>query len=201
MILLVLCCLPQHGLAQICEGSEACLRLIEQHQRSTRSLSARITQTKILSLMDQPLVSRGRFAFRAPDSVLWQLDDPAITVRIDAQGIHIPNRPEVEKEISAMAPFHRVMREMSGLFTGDLAGASGAFTVTAGGEGDAIVVKLVPRQDSWKRLFQQIKLTFAAPHFVIRQIRMEEALGDRVEIEFSDLHRNDAEADAAMLPR
>ena len=187
--------------AVVCDSTESCMRLIEAQQRSTRSLSAKIVQTKHLSLLDEPLINRGRFAFRAPDQVLWQLDDPALTVRVDSAGIHVPGRPDVEKEVAALGPLSRVMREFSGLFTGDVAAMGKAFGIRAHGTEDTIVIEMVPQEETWRRMFQKIELTFAAPSYTIRSIRLEESLGDRLEIAFSEVHRNDSVADAAMPQR
>jgi outer membrane lipoprotein-sorting protein len=183
--------------AVVCDSNESCLRLVQAQQQSTRSLSARIVQTKHLSLLDEPLVNRGSFAFRAPDQVLWKLDDPPLTVRIDAAGVHVPGRPDIEKEV-AQTPFNRVMREFSGMFTGNLAAMGNAFGVQARGTDDQVVLSMVPQQETWKRMFQSIELRFAAPSYTIRSIRLSESLGDRLLIEFSDVHRNDAAADAAL---
>lgn len=184
--------------AGVCADTESCLRLVEAQQRSTQVLSARIVQTKHLSLLTEPLVSRGRFAFKQPDLVVWQLDDPPLTVRIDSSGLHLPGRPQAEKEVAALAPFNRVMGEFAGIFTGNLEKVRGAFAVQARGGDAEVQVEMVPQQETWRRMFQRIELTFVAPGYVIRSIRLQESLGDRLEIEFSDVHRNDAVAEAAV---
>jgi hypothetical protein len=181
-----------------CDGTEECLRAIEASQRSTRTLVARFEQTKHLSLMAEPLVSRGRFAFKAPDQVLWELDDPPVTVRIDRHGVQMPGVPNAQAEVAALAQFGDMMREISGLFTGSLSGVQQSFAVVATGDATAIHVRMAPRREQWRRMFRSLELTFAMPDLVMRTIHVEEALGDSLDIVFSDVHRNDGAADAVF---
>jgi outer membrane lipoprotein-sorting protein len=184
--------------AALCDSTEACLRVVEESQRSTRALTARFEQTKHLSLLAEPLVSRGRFAFKQPDQVLWQMEEPSFTVRIDQQGVHLPDLPNAQAEVAAMAPFSAMLRELSGVFTGSLSNVRRTFEVQAEGDVAAIRVRLVPRSPQWQRMFRAIELSFATPDMVMKTIRLDEALGDHLEIVFSDVHRNDAVADAAF---
>ncbi len=181
-----------------CGSTDACLHAVEASQQSTRALSARFEQTKHLSLLAKPLVSRGWFAFRQPDQILWRIEDPAITVRIDRQGVHLPDLPGAEAEVAAVAPFSSMLREISGVFTGSLATVRSSFDVRAEGDAAGIRVHLVPRSAQWQRMLRSIDLGFATPDLVMRTVRVEEALGDSLEIVFSDVHRNDAVAEAAF---
>jgi len=182
----------------VCASTDACLHLIEVAQRSTQVLSARFEQTKRLSLLAEPLVSRGRFAFRRPDEVLWAIDEPRLVLRIDRQGLHLPDAPEVQSDAAALASFSGMMRQMVGLFTGAFAPVREAFEVGARADGNSIRVRLVPRAEPWRRTLQSVEVWFAAPEVVVSRIHIEESLGDSVDITFSDVHRNDAAASAAF---
>ena len=181
-----------------CAGTDACLQLIEASQRTTRALCARFEQTKHLSLLAEPLVTRGQFAFREPDQVLWRVDEPAITVHIDRNGIHLPDVPGLKDEVAALAPFSAMMRQLSGLFTGSLNAVRTTFEVTAAPDGGAIRIHLVPRDPQWQRMFRSIDVWFAQPEWIVTALHIDEALGDSLDIRFSDLHRNDAVANAAL---
>lgn len=181
-----------------CDSSAACLRVLEASQRTTRALSARFEQTKHVSLLAEPLVTRGQFAFRQPDQVVLRVDDPALTVRIDRDGIHLPDLPGAQDEVAALAPFGTMMRQLSGSFTGALSTMSSAFTVTAAADGNVIRVHLVPRDAQWRRTIGAIDLSFAGPNWVVAKIHIEESLGDSLDIVFSNVHRNDDVANAAF---
>lgn len=143
-------------------------------------------------------MSRGRFALKPPDQMVWQVDDPAITVRIDRDGVHLPDVPQASADVAAMAPFSAMLREMSGIFTGSLSAVRTTFEVTAHGDATAVRVHLVPRSARWQHMFRSLDLTFATPDLVMQAIHIEESLGDSLDIAFSDIHRNDAVAEATF---
>jgi outer membrane lipoprotein carrier protein LolA len=181
--------------AALCGTPEACRQAIEANQRTTRTLSARFIQTKHLSLLTEPLTSTGRFAMRPPGEVLWELDDPHVTVRIDSDGVHIPNLPAERAE---MAPFSAVFRELSGVFTGSWDRLEERFVMTVTPDATAVRIRLEPRSADWQRMFRSMELSFAQPELILTKVRLDERLGDSVEIAFSDVHRNDAVAAAAF---
>ena len=181
-----------------CSDTKTCLRLIESRQRETRSLSAQFVQTKSLSLMNEPLVTHGSFAFKQPDQVMWKIDDPPLTIRINRQGLRIDERPEVENEVRAMASFSQLMRKLSGMFVGSLQEIEGSFDVVAGSDASEIRLQLTPKEAQLKDLFRTITVSFTTADVVMHSLRVEEALGDRLEIVFSDVHRNDSAAEAAL---
>jgi len=198
VVLVAVCGICRADTAVPCVGTEACLNLIETSQRTTRALSARFEQTKHLSLLAEPLVTRGEFAFRQPDQVMWRVDEPPITVRIDRDGIHLPGLPGANDEMAALAPFSAMLRQLSGLFTGSLRTVRDTFDVTAAPDAGAIRVHLVPHSAQLQHMFSSIDMSFVAPEWVVTTLHFEEALGDSLDIAFSDIHRNDAVANAAL---
>ncbi len=181
-----------------CAGTDACLQVIDASQHSTRTLSARFEQTKHLSLLAEPLVTSGEFAFRHPDQFMWRVTEPPFTVRIDREGIHLPDHAGAKDELAALAPFSAMMRQLSGLFTGSLTAVRDTFEVTAAPDGDGVRVHLVPRESQLQHMFRSIDMSFVPPQWVVTTIHFEEALGDSLDIAFSDIHRNDVTANAAL---
>jgi len=196
--LMAIVCARAAAGATPCDSPETCLQVIARNQSATRSLSARFRQTKHLSLLTEPLVSTGRFAFQQPDQILWQLDEPRVTVRIDRQGIHLPDLPGAAADAAALAPFSDVMRQLSGLFTGSTSTVESKFVVQAQADDASIRLHLVPRDAQWQRMVRALDVTFLLPAGVVKTMRLDEAIGDHLEIEFSDIHRNDGVADAAF---
>lgn len=182
----------------VCLDTDSCLRVVEAKQSTTVVVSARFEQTKFLSLMAEPLVSRGRFAFRKPDQVLWEVEEPKLTLRMDGKGLHLPDVPGANEEIAAVAPFGKMMREMSGLFSGSLRAMQRGFEVQATAVPDGIDARLKPKLEQWRRMFSSITISFRGTDLVMQSLRIEEAQGDRLEIVFSDVHRNDATAAAVL---
>jgi outer membrane lipoprotein-sorting protein len=81
-----------------CDSTDSCLRAIEAAQADARTVSARFTQTKHLSLLDEPLVSSGRFMFRRPDRIRLDIESPRpATIVITGREISIPGSPSATR--------------------------------------------------------------------------------------------------------
>lgn len=174
-----------------CGSTRECLAAIEAAQSGTRTISARFVQVKHVSLLDEPLTSRGRFFFRRPDRIRLEIEEPVRTaIVIDGAEIHIPDLPESERKAMSMAPMAAMFTQLGALFTGSTAALEDGFEVKATGAGDGIDVVLLPRLESWRRLFRRIELRFAGAPLMTREVRLEDAFGDRLEVKMEDVERN-----------
>lgn len=180
-----------------CATTEACLQQIETAQQATETLSARFTQTKHMSLLSEPLVATGRFAFKRPDRILWEIEQPdKATVIINGGQLVIPGLAEKERQALATLPVATALSQIGALFTGDVQALRDTFDATASADSDAIQVHLVPREQAAQGMFSRIDLAFAAPRLTLRSIRLENRLGDRVEVALDDVVVNAALPDA-----
>lgn len=190
MLLLGLCIArPSH--AAPCASTDACLAQIEAAQHGTQSLRARFTQTKHMSLLNQPLVATGRFAYKRPDKVLWEIEQPEKATVIIADGkLHVPGMTDSDREALAAMPVASAMSHIGALFAGDVAALRETFDITAQ-QGDAgIAVQLAPRAAATQGMFNRIDLTFGGPALALRMIRLENKLGDRVEVDVHEVTVN-----------
>jgi outer membrane lipoprotein-sorting protein len=187
----LLCCLATAARATPCDSTAACLAVLEAAQASTQTVDARFVQTKHLSLLDEPLVSTGRFRFRRPDHVRLDVETPRpTTILIAGRAVTIPGLPASEQQALADSPMAAMFTELGALFAGNLERAPAHFTVEARSSGAAIDVVLTPTAPDYRRLFRTIALHFAGPETVIQSMRLDDALGDRLEVELRDLRRN-----------
>ena len=174
-----------------CDSTGSCLATIEAAQTDTRTVSARFTQTKHLSLLDQPLVSTGRFIFKRPDRMRLDIDTPRpATVLINGRDISIPGLSERDKQQLSMTPMAAMFTELGAMFAGAPAALRQHFQVAAVPVDGAVEVTLTPTVPEWQRLFRTIQLRFVEPEYVIGSMRLDDALGDRLEIVMSDVRRN-----------
>jgi len=178
-----------------CAPTPECLEEIEQAHRDTRTLTARFVQTKHLTLLDAPLVSRGRFALKRPDRLLWRVEDPEpLSVVIDGGELRVPGgRPAMTG-----APVAAVAGWLGSMFAGDVRSLERAFDVSAREDEGAVEVQLRPREAAWRRFFTVAELRFARPALTLAAIRLRDALGDSVEIELHDVRRNDEVPDSTF---
>lgn len=174
-----------------CWSTGECLRRIEAAQLELQSLRARFVQTKRLSLLDEPLESTGWFLFKRPDRVRWETETPErMTVVISGRQVYVPNLPENEWQALATVPFTTMLSRLGALFTGELKALEQSFEITAGDGDSAIRVQLVPRDEAWQQSLRRIDLTFAGPEVIISSIRLQNALGDSVEVRLEEVVRN-----------
>jgi outer membrane lipoprotein-sorting protein len=174
-----------------CDSTDSCLQAIDAAQADTSSISARFTQTKHLSLLDEPLVSTGRFMFRRPDRMRLDIASPrAATIVINGSQISIPGIPGRDTEQLAMTPMASMFSELGAMFGGSTTALRRHFQVAAAPADGAIEVTLTPTVRAWQRLFRTIQLRFAEPDLVLSSMRLDDALGDRLEIVMSDVQRN-----------
>jgi outer membrane lipoprotein-sorting protein len=174
-----------------CDSTASCLKAIEAAQANARSVSARFTQTKHLSLLDEPLVSTGRFMFKRPDRVRLDIESPrAATIVINGREISIPGISERDKQQLDMTPMASMFSELGSMFGGSTSALRQHFQVAATPVDGAIEVTLTPTVPAWQRLFRTIQLRFAEPDLVLSAMRLDDALGDRLDIVMSDVQRN-----------
>jgi outer membrane lipoprotein-sorting protein len=191
VLLLVIAFRCTHA-ADACTSSADCLSAVAEVQRRVRSLSARFVQTKHVSLLTEPIETNGRFTFTHPDTISWQVEDPPFEIRVDAGKVQLP--PGEELSLAATWPaLSGLFSSMSAMFTGDTEKALRAFDVKAHGSGDAIVVLMTPKDSKAHRMAESIRLTFAQPDLLLRDIHIEEAVGDKLDIVFQDTKRTLAE--------
>jgi outer membrane lipoprotein-sorting protein len=196
-LIAVLLVTPPAGAQPPCDSTESCLRAIETAQARTQTISARFTQTKHLSLLDEPLVSTGRFVFKRPDRMRLEVESPrAATILIKGREITIPGIPEADRQQLAMTPMASMFSALGAMFGGSAEALQQHFRVAAVAASDGIEVTLTPTVPEWQRLFTTIRLRFTGPDLVMSAMRFDDPLGDRLEIVMSDVQRNEDVPDA-----
>lgn len=182
-----------------CASTEACLARLAAAQASTTAIDARFVQTKHVSLLDEPLVSTGRFRFRRPDRVRLDIETPhPSTILIAGRSITIPGLDATEQRAIAGSPMAAMFTELGAVFAGTLDRAPAHFAVTARGEGDAIIVTLTPTAADYQRLFRSIEIRFGGPVIMVQSMRLDDALGDSLEVALRDVRRNPDLPDAVF---
>jgi outer membrane lipoprotein-sorting protein len=174
-----------------CDSTPACLAVLNAAQAATHSVDARFLQTKHLSLLDEPLVSTGRFRFRRPDHVRIDVETPRpSTMLIAGRSIRIPGLPASEQQALTGSPLAAMFIELGAVFAGNLQQAPAHFTVAARGGDDGIELTLTPTAPEYQRLFRTITVRFAGPETMLQSMRLDDALGDHLELELRDVRRN-----------
>jgi outer membrane lipoprotein-sorting protein len=190
-VLIAAVCFAAADAHAACTSTATCLRAIDAAQAETRTLSARFVQTKHLSLLDEPLVSTGRFFFARPDRMRLEIETPhQSTIVINGRRVSIPGLQQRDSEALAASPMAAMFIELGALFTGSTKALDTRFAVEATSVGDGVDLTLTPTVPAWKDLFKTIELRFSGEPLTIGAMRLDDALGDRLAIEMRDVERN-----------
>jgi outer membrane lipoprotein-sorting protein len=174
-----------------CDTTDSCLRAIEHAQADTQTIDARFTQTKTVSLLNEPVISTGRFLFKRPDCMRLEIESPRpATIIINGRDISIPGISTSEQQQLSTAPMAAMFVELGAMFSGSPAALRRHFEVAAQSTDGSIDVTLTPTLAEWQKLFRTIRLRFSEPDFVVSSMRLDDALGDHLEIAMRDVHRN-----------
>ena len=201
LTLLVALAAARPALGAPCAETADCLAAIEKAQQHTETLQADFEQEKHLALLEQPLVSRGRFLFKRPDRVRLEVREPqAATLVIRGSEVHIPGISSEDAKALSMTPTAAMFSRLGALFTGAIRELEEDFDVAARPAGAAIEVALTPRRERWREVMRRIELRFSGPDLAVEEIRMEDSLGDRLRIKLRDLRRNADLPDSLFEP-
>lgn len=174
-----------------CTSTESCLRAVAAAQRDTRTIEADFVQVKHLGLMEEPLVSSGRFTFKQPDRVRLDVVSPEpATLLIEGRNVRIPGLTEDQQKAVGTTPMGAMFGQLAKIFRGNVEELSADFDVTAEEKDGGVEVRLVPRRADWKKMFRSIDLRFSKDATHLETLRMEEELGDSLEVTLRNVRRN-----------
>ena len=193
------CCLllvPAEQALARCNSTADCVSEIQGAYRDVATFRANVTQTKHVSLLDEPLVSTGHLAFKKPDRLLLEMDAPQpLKVIVNGTRIWIPGLDKEAEAALAAAPTVMLSR-LQAIFTGDLAALEQSFDVRAEEDDRGIAVALQARDARMFNTVQTMELRFARPDLLLHEIRIRNALGDALDIVLRDIQKNPVLSDS-----
>ena len=135
-----------------------------------------LIQEKHLRALPQPLTSRGQFVLSRDLGLLWQLQSPLQQdYRIDGQGIAKRTPSGWQQQ-----PGQDVAAQQSRLFLavlkGDHSGLAKDFQLQLSGSAEAWQLRLTPRSQLLKQIFDSIQIEGSA---LVQRIELHETQGDR----------------------
>lgn len=143
-----------------------------QHDNTT----GRFTQTAVVAALSAPVLSAGRFTVSRRAGFLWQIEQP-----IAAQfSVSIDGAEQNETD----TPLRWIASIIDASLAGDIDSLTSTFAVDGAIEGDAWQLVLIPRARAMRRAIARIDVGGAE---AIRTVRIEQANGDAIEIEFYDI--------------
>ncbi len=180
----------------------AVLDRMERAQGQVTSFKAKITETRLLAVLEKPEILRGELAFESPGKIRWDYREPEQRTYVLADG-HvigwIPSRNRVEKmdverreaRLRRMFAIGQGTDALLKDFTVTLAAAS---TVP---ESDELI--LVPESRRMRKRVSEIRMWIDRGNDLPKQIRLVTGEGDSVEFALSSVQVNPRLAADAFL--
>lgn len=167
---------------------------VSRLQAEIHTLRATFVQRRHLSLLEEELVSRGRFAFKRPDRIRWEVHDPTpVTMVISEEGLFVAEPGAAPTRLAAL-PVSSA--EVAGLVTGSIAAAQRLFHVHwHAGPGGSDVFEFRPRSRRLAVTLRSVTVHLAPHKNYAQRIVLDEAGGDRIDIAFDDVEINRAISD------
>ena len=174
------------------QGGQTVRQQVAAATKGMKTMRCDFVQTRYTSLLAGASVSRGTLSYRSPDRLCWEYTSPtAHTFLIDGQKV-VTTDSCGSREVDMR--HHRMYREMARLMTGIMSGQSLAgdqdFEVAmapADGKKTEWTATLIPRRKEVRRMFSTIILRITADRWLVRQVELVEAKGDRTVIELKNI--------------
>lgn len=171
------------------DEAKAVLGKLADRMRAAKTLTARFTQTRRSALLEQPITSSGRLAYRRdPEALAFILAEPARSeVRFERSQYTVwrPDDKQLERfEFEDDA----VTRGLFAAFNPDVEKMGKFAKLRLAGRKDGLAtVVLEPVDEKAKRFFKSIALSVAESDGALRGIAYTDAEGDDVEFALADV--------------
>ena len=174
------------------------LEAISRTQAAIQTMTAAFVQRRTVTLFDEELVSRGRFRFKRPGRVRWDVESPtSVAMVITPEGI-VTREPGAAPARADALPVPTA--EIIGLISGSVQTVTQHFDVRrpAGHAHDSIF-ELRPHSPRLAEILRSVTLELAPVDKHIRRVVFYEATGDRTEIVFHQVEINGTIPDATFV--
>jgi outer membrane lipoprotein-sorting protein len=166
---------------------------IKQAASEVQTLSGEFSQEKHLEILEKVSVSRGKFFYKTPDSLRWEINEPVATGFIVTgdkgkkwrgkagarQSFELKKEPVIKIITDQIFAWARA--DFNWLETG--------YNITVLEE-NPVTLKLVPLSVAEKKYIDHIKLIFSSTENYVSTIEIHEAGGDYTQIKFFDMTIN-----------
>ncbi len=167
--------------------------LLRNAVSDVRTVSSEFRQERRLSMLKQPVISSGRFAFEKPDKLRWETAGP------DPFGFFV-NGNEAQQwkgKDSARQPFDLqgnpvlklIVDQIIAWTSGDFKAIEKQYAITVVRD-NPVLFRLVPKSSREKKYIRQILISFEPDTNYAKRVEIVEQGGDSTVIEFFDMKIN-----------
>ena len=155
-----------------------------------RTIFTRFVQERHLSLFNEPLRSEGFLCFQKPGHIRWETTAPYKSILVsDGSGVaqfEWTDEKWKKLDLGLGDALQNVVSQIAGVMDGRFAGDQRSYTATVTNAADAIVITLVPKNESMRKMMAAIEVHLAADLKGTRRVVLRENGGDYTDIRFSE---------------
>ena len=193
-VILLLCIFQLVSIAQDSFKPVACnSAIIEQLQtngKKMQSLKAKFIQIKTISSLGVNVQMTGNFWYLAPGNVRWQYESPTSYNLVLADGVlHTDQIEQTSNPTGKQQAFEQLATVVQ-LLLGGQGFSSESYHQRCFSNPSQVMIELSPKQTDELQLVKSIQLIFNPNNLLIQQVKMTEASGDIIRIEFYELVAN-----------
>ena len=176
--------------AVLFSGFSSAWDTLQKESGKLTSVSARFTQLKDMRILARPLVSTGRFYFKAPDSVRWEYETPVQSILLMNEGLvrrYTQGPKGLIEDAGAVLQAMNVMLSEIALWSRGRFNESTSFAAEMKPTSESVIV-LIPRDEGLAKVITGIEVEFVPEKpGVISKITIREGSGGITTLQFSDV--------------
>ncbi|WP_179345199.1 LolA family protein [Winogradskyella ursingii] len=170
-----------------------------ENANKTESILSDFIQEKYLSIMENPIVSKGKLVFKAPNLVKWEYIIPYKNVVIFKNDkLYVNNEGKTdEMDLSS----NKIFRSLNTLIVNSIKGDmfdNSQFEISYFKNDAGYLVKFIPKDRRLKKFISRFELHFSEVTVDVEQVKLIEPNDDYTLILFSNKHLNVSISDEAF---
>jgi outer membrane lipoprotein-sorting protein len=167
-------------------------RRLSDAGKQLASIRCDFEQYRHLAIMDDPLVSSGKFFFRKDNMVRLEYDKPSpYLIVLNAQKVKtVKNGTQTVYDMSSYRMMTALKTMLSACLTGDFSGAGKDYRMSAAEDNASYNVVLEPLNRNIKKYLQKIEITFDKQNLSANQLIIYEPSGDFTKHVFTNKQLN-----------
>lgn len=194
LLLLLLSFSTQQIIAQVekLEHPEAWIQKIEAQTKTIKSLQADFEQQKVLSFLETPVISKGKFWFKEPHQIRWEYQSPYQYTMIMNGGVLTvkDGGDEFTSDLSSNQMFEQMSSLITGSIQGKLLSDDDNYSKGYYQNIEHIIIRFIPKDKQLLAYLDYMEIWFSKEKLEVDVLLMHEASGDYTKMVFENIQQN-----------
>ncbi len=194
LLLFLFALFTQHIIAQVekLNHPETWIQKIEEQTKTIKSLQADFEQQKVLSFLENPVISNGKFWFKEPNQIRWEYQSPYQYTMIMNGGMLTvkDGGDEFTSDLSSNQMFEQMSSLITGSIQGKLLSDDANYTKEYFQNTKHIIIRFIPKDKQLLAYLDYMEIWFSKEKLEVDVLLMHEASGDYTKMIFENTLQN-----------